>query len=125
MPKLNDSLCVCIVEPRLWTIEGHEFDHVIEFARGIKACKAHQRVVALTGPPDSKLASALRQERAIDAVLACFPKRWISDGSPFSVLLKASLHDAFALRSALNQLISGQQVLLCCSSLALYQLLML
>ncbi|MHB9023845.1 MAG: hypothetical protein ACYC7E_06665 [Armatimonadota bacterium] len=106
-------------------MEGHEFDHVIEFARGAKASQSERNVIVLTGPQDENLSNALRQEVTISQVISCFPKRWIGDGSSPRELLQAAMSDARILRKMLADNSQARSVSLFFCSFALYQLLML
>ena len=114
-----------IVESRLWTVKGHEIDHVIEFARAAKVCAPQQRIVALTAPQDEALAARLQQTKAIDLAVSCFRHRRIveDDGGPFDILRK-SVQDAVSLRAAILRHRSSRRVTLFFATFALHAILM-
>lgn len=116
---------IFIVEPRLRTASGHEFEHAITFARAIKTCRATLRVVVLTGPQDATLSALLRAEPAIDEIRGCFPARWLSDWSPRWTLVQGTLQDALRLRRALWQCRGAGRPVLFFDSLDVYRVLLL
>lgn len=116
---------IFIVEPRLWTMEGHEFEHVLEFAKGIKHFYPDRKVIVLSGKQDDNLRNELRQVGLIDLAFECFPRRMISDSSSIFYLLKSSFQDALSLRSELKKSAVYKNVNLLFGSLALYQFLLL
>ncbi|MBI5396613.1 MAG: hypothetical protein HZA91_15070 [Verrucomicrobia bacterium] len=125
MTDRNGTPDVFIVEPRLWTLRGHELDHVIEFARAAKAQAPGRRVVVLTPPPDEALAGRLRQTKTIDLTVPCFKhRRYVEDdGGPFDIL-KKSVEDAASLRAAVHRHRSGRRVTLFFTTFGLHAMLM-
>ncbi len=125
---INDNLLsdnIFIIEPRLWTMEGHEFEHVMEFAKGIKHFYPDRKVIVLSGKQDDNLRNELKKVGFIDLAFECFPRRIISDSSSIFYLLKSSFQDALSLRSILKKCAGYKNVNLLFSSLALYQFLLL
>jgi glycosyltransferase involved in cell wall biosynthesis len=116
---------IFIVEPRLWAMVGHEFEHVLEFAKGIKHFYPERKVIVLSGKQDEDLRSELKQVSFIDLAFECFPRRMISDSSFVFYILKSSFQDALSLRSILKKYSDYKNANLLFSSLALYQFLLL
>jgi len=116
-----------VVEPRLWNMEGHEFEHVLEFSKGIKQYFENSRVIVLSGKQDATLCDALNLELSIDTAIECFPRRMISDSSSVFSLLQSSFTDSLSLAKALRRICYKNQkkVTLIFSSLALYHFLLL
>jgi hypothetical protein len=112
---------VYIVEPRLWTADGHEVDHVVYFARALKRYDDSVKVAALIGPPDENLSSLLEGESSIDCSYSTFPKRLMSDTLPLSNLATFALKDALRMRSVIKK---GCRATLFFSTWAVYQMLM-